>query len=106
MKDTVVNDIITIINEEFYLLDIAFDPNYCDILFGEIYNGFVESKQEEKAYIEMLKFVKKVISTVGLDGEYDYTLFFNKINLLPLNFIRKQKIHNAIEKQINKKKTS
>ena len=104
MADNIIKDTIDIVNEEFYLLDTDFDSNYCEIVFTEIYNGFIAAKKESQARIEILKFIKKIIENVDRDKAYDYTLFMENIHLLPLSFLRKQRIISTIEKQIQVKK--
>ena len=106
MADNIISEIIDIINEEFYLLDIDFNSDYCELLFREIYNAFVASKKASEFHAEILNFIKKCLQQVERDREYDYKLFLTNVNILPLSFLRKEKIINAIEKQIAIKKIS
>ncbi len=106
MADNIISEIIDIVNEEFYLLDIDFNSDYCELLFKEIYQGFLSSNKTSEFHVEMLNFVKKCLAIVERDREYDYKLFLNNIHDLPLSFFKKEKIIANFEKQIAIKKIS
>lgn len=106
MVDNIISEIIDIINEEFYLLDIDFNSDYCEPLFREIHSAFVSAKKDDKFHVEILNFVKKCLQKVERDREYDYHLFLNNIHLLPLSFLKREKIISNFEKQIAIRKIS
>ena len=106
MIDNIITELIDIINEDFYLLDVNFDSDYCDIVFNEIHSAFVAAKKESQFRIEMLEFIKNCLLKVERDKEYDYKLFLNNVNLLKLSFLKKQRIISNVQKQTEIKKIS
>lgn len=87
------NELVVSVEEDFYFLDIDFDSTNCNIIFQEIAKLFLEKDQLNLFRKEAILFIKECLREVDKNGENNYTLFFDNLNiLLELNFIELEDI--------------
>ena len=97
------NELVVIVEEDFYFLDIDFDSTNCNIIFQEIAKLFLEKDQLNLFRKEAILFTKECLREVDKNGENNYTLFFDNLNiLLELDFIELEDIEKLKIRIMNK----
>lgn len=97
------NELVVSVEEDFYFLDIDFDSTNCNIIFQEIAKLFLEKDQLNLFRKEAILFIKECLREVDKNGENNYTLFFDNLNiLLELDFIELEDIEKLKIRIMNK----
>ena len=100
MAETLISDIIDIIKENFYLMDVNFNDEYCDLLFNEIFKTYFSLNRQSEFRKEIVKFISICSLSIDKDEDYDYHLFLDNLHYLALDDASIKKIYDNITSQI------
>lgn len=103
MAENIISDIIDIVNENFYLMDVSFDDKNCWLLFKEIYNVYYLKYQPKNFRKDILKYIKQCTLKIDKDENYDYHLFLDNLFFLPLDELSIKQIYNNVIQQVESK---
>lgn len=103
MAETLISDIIDIIKENFYLMDVSFNDEYCDILFNEIFKAYFSLNRQSEFRKEIVKFISICSLSINKDDEYDCHIFLNNLHYLNLDDANIKKIYDSVTSQMAEK---
>ena len=103
MADNIISDVLDIVKESFYLMDVDFNDKNCYLIFNEIFKVYMVLNKQEDFRKDLLKFVEHCVLTIDKNESYDYNLFLNNLYHLKLDNLYINGIYNNVISQISTK---